>query len=134
MAKTVADLVAAAKASIQNLKPEEAYGEHQEGSALFVDIREPEELASSGIIPGSHHAPRGMLEFYADPASPYHREVFDPTRRVVLYCASGGRSSLAADTLQRMGYEHVSHLDGGLKAWKEQGLPVEHETRPKESR
>jgi rhodanese-related sulfurtransferase len=70
-----------------------------------------------------------MLEFWADPTSPYHREEFDPARRTVLYCASGGRSALAADTLQRMGYTNVAHLDGGIKAWKEAGKPVE-EIRP----
>lgn len=129
MAKTVADLVASAKATIENLKPERAYDEHQEGSALFVDIREPEELAAHGIIPGSHHAPRGMLEFYADPASPYYRDVFDRTRRVVLYCASGGRSSLAAKTLQELGYENVAHVDGGLQGWTESGLPTTKESR-----
>jgi rhodanese-related sulfurtransferase len=71
------------------------------------------------------HAPRGMLEFWADPTSAYHREEFDPARRTILYCASGGRSALAADTLQRMGYANVAHLDGGIKAWKEGGRPVE---------
>ena len=66
-----------------------------------------------------------MLEFYADPASPYHRAEFDPSRRVIVHCASGGRSALAADTLQQMGYRRVAHLDGGIKAWKEQGQPTE---------
>lgn len=127
MAKSVADMVASAKSNIENLKPEEAYAEHREGSPLFVDIREPEELVSSGVIPGAHHAPRGMLEFYADPASPYHQPVFDPTRRVVLYCASGGRSSLATKALQELGYENVAHVDGGLKAWTESGLPTTKE-------
>ena len=69
-----------------------------------------------GVIPGAAHAPRGMLEFYADPTSPYHRKEFDPARRVVLHCASGGRSALAADTLKQMGYQNVAHLDGGFKA------------------
>ena len=67
----------------------------------------------------------GMLEFYADPTSPYHRPEFDPERRVILHCASGGRSALAAATLQQMGYRNVAHLDGGLRAWKEQGHPTE---------
>ena len=125
MAKTVGDMVASAKANIENLEPEKAKGEHEEGSTLFVDIREPDELATSGIIPGSHHAPRGMLEFYADPVSPYHQSVFDPTKRIILYCASGGRSSLAATALQELGYENVAHIDGGLKAWKEAKYPTE---------
>jgi rhodanese-related sulfurtransferase len=66
-----------------------------------------------------------MLEFYADPTSPYHRPEFDPSRRIILHCASGGRSALAAATLRQMGYGNVAHLDGGLKAWKERGLPAE---------
>jgi rhodanese-related sulfurtransferase len=71
------------------------------------------------------HAPRGMLEFYADATSPYHRAEFDQTRRVILHCASGGRSALAADTLAVLGYTDVAHLEGGLKAWQEEGLPVD---------
>jgi rhodanese-related sulfurtransferase len=67
-----------------------------------------------------------MLEFWADPTSPYHREEFDPARRIILYCASGGRSALATATLRQLGYQNVAHLDGGLKAWKEQERPVEH--------
>ena len=101
----------------------------EEGSVTLVDIREDDERAQNGAIPNSVRAPRGMLEVWADPSSPYHREEFDPVRRLILYCASGGRSALAADTLQRMGYENVCHLDGGFKAWKEQGHPVE-EARP----
>lgn len=124
MPHSVAEMVASAKTNIENLRPEEAYAEHRDGSTLFVDIRESEELATSGVIPGAHHAPRGMLEFFADPASSYHQPVFDPARRVVLYCASGGRSSLAAEALQELGYEKVAHVDGGLKAWTESGLPT----------
>jgi rhodanese-related sulfurtransferase len=82
-----------------------------------VDLREPDEVANSGTIPGAVHAPRGMLEFYADPASPYHRAEFDPARRTILYCASGGRSALAVEALQQLGYGQVAHLDGGFKAW-----------------
>lgn len=129
---TVTAMVAEAKGRIENLTPEEVVSEIEEGT-LLVDIREEEELRRDGQIAEAIFAPRGMLEFWADPTSPYHRVEFDPSHRVVLYCASGGRSALAADTLQRMGYEDVSHLDGGLKAWKERGLPVEHEARPKES-
>lgn len=123
MSRTVAEMVAEAKEGIENLTAEEAVAEHRSQAALFVDIREPEERAT-GAIAGSHHAPRGMLEFYADPASPYHRTVFDPGRRVVLYCASGGRSALATRVLQELGYTDVAHIDGGLKLWREAGLPV----------
>lgn len=126
MSRTVAEMVAEAKEGIENLTAEEAVAEHRSQAALFVDIREPEERAT-GVIAGSHHAPRGMLEFYADPASPYHRTVFDPGRRVVLYCASGGRSALATRVLQELGYTDVAHIDGGLKLWREAGLPVTEE-------
>ncbi len=91
----------------------------------MVDIREPAEREKEGAIPGAIEAPRGMLEFWADPSSPYHREQLSPDRRIILHCAAGGRSALAAVTLQEMGYEHVAHLDGGIRAWKEAGKPVE---------
>ena len=118
-------MVAEAKGRIENLSPEQVAAEFDAGGVTLVDIREDDERAQNGAIPGAVRAPRGMLEFWADPTSPYHREEFDPARRTVLYCASGGRSALAADTLQRMGYGNVAHLDGGIKAWKEGGRPVE---------
>lgn len=124
---TATTMVAEAKGRIENLTPEEVAAEIEAG-ALLVDIREEEETEREGRIPQAVFAPRGMLEFWVDPTSPYHREEFDPERRVILYCASGGRSALASDTLQRMGYKDVAHLDGGLKAWKEQGRQVEHVT------
>ncbi|HLI52117.1 MAG TPA: rhodanese-like domain-containing protein [Thermomicrobiaceae bacterium] len=122
---TVMGLVAAAKARITNLNPEQVAEEIEGGDVLLVDIREPAELEQAGHLPGAVQAPRGMLEFYADPASPYHREEFDPERRTILYCASGGRSALAADALRQLGYTNIAHLDGGFKAWSEQGRPVE---------
>lgn len=122
--RTAAELVAEAKQRIENLSPEEVAGELERGEALLVDIREPEERRVAGTIRGAVHAPRGMLEFYADPTSAYHRKEFDPGRRVILHCASGGRSALAADTLARMGYSKVGHLDGGLKSWQAGGYPV----------
>jgi rhodanese-related sulfurtransferase len=124
-AKTAAHLVAEAKAQIENLSAEEVVGELQGGDALLVDLREAEERIEHGVIRGAIHAPRGMLEFYADPTSAYHRPDFDPARRTILYCASGGRSALAADTLQGLGYSRVAHLNGGLKAWREAGLAIE---------
>lgn len=86
-----------------------------------MDLREPGELEDTGVIRGAVHAPRGMLEFWADPTSPYHRSEFDPERRTLLYCASGGRSALATVTLQELGYRDVAHLDGGIKAWTDAG-------------
>jgi rhodanese-related sulfurtransferase len=123
--KTAAELVAAAKQRVVNLNVDDVAAEIESGDPLIVDIREPAERDENGSIPGAISAPRGMLEFYADPTSPYHRTEFDPNRRVILHCAAGGRSALAADTLQQMGYTDVAHLDGGFTAWKQAGQPVE---------
>jgi rhodanese-related sulfurtransferase len=125
MAKTAAELVAEAKQRIENLTADQVAQELERGEALLVDLREPDERAQQDAIPGAVHAPRGMLEWWADPTSPYHRAEFDPGRRIILHCASGGRSALAADTLRQLGYANVAHLDGGLKAWKEAGRAVE---------
>ncbi len=127
MAKSAAEMVSEAKQRVENLTVDQVAQELEGGDALLVDVREPGERAQQGVIPGAVSAPRGMLEFWADPTSNYHRPEFDPGRRVILHCASGGRSALAADTLQQMGYENVAHLDGGLNAWRERGLPVEQE-------
>ena len=123
--KTVSAMVAHAKARIENLSPAQVADELRRGDVLLVDLRESEERELDGVIPGSVHAPRGMLEFYADPTSQYHRAEFDPSKRVIVHCAAGGRSALAADTLQQMGYRSIAHLDGGIKAWKEQGQPTQ---------
>ena len=128
MSSSVQELVAQAKAQIRNLSVPE-FSRELDGEPVLVDIREADEVARDGAIPGAVHAPRGMLEFWADPASPYHRAEFDPSRRTLLYCASGGRSALGVQTLQTLGYADVAHLDGGIKAWKEQGRPVTLETR-----
>lgn len=123
--KTAADMVKEAKQQIENLTPEQVKDELSKGNATLIDIRESEELKQNGMIPGAIHAPRGMLEFYADASLPYHKPEFDKEKRIILHCASGGRSALAAQTLKQMGYENVAHLDGGIKAWKEASLPVE---------
>jgi rhodanese-related sulfurtransferase len=122
--KTAAQMVAEAKERIENLTPEQAAAELEGGDVILIDIREDTDRIQNGIIPNSVRAPRGMLEFWADPTSAFHREEFDPARRTILYCGGGGQSALAADTLQRMGY-NVAHLDGGITAWKEEGRPVE---------
>jgi rhodanese-related sulfurtransferase len=121
----VAQLVAEAKQHVENLAPANVAAELGRTEVLVVDIREPGERADGGVIPNSIHAPRGMLEFYADPASAYHRPEFDPARRTILYCASGGRSALAAQTLGQLGYTNVAHLDGGFKAWVGAGHPTD---------
>ncbi len=123
--KKALELVAEAKSRIENLPPARVAEEIRDVAVLLVDIREPEERVQHGVIKGAVHAPRGMLEFYADPSSPYHRAEFQPDRRIILQCASGGRSALATDTLKTLGYERVAHLDGGFKAWKDQGMPIE---------
>jgi rhodanese-related sulfurtransferase len=123
--RSVSQMVAEAKQAVENLTPEQTAAEIARGDALLVDLREPGERTENGAITGSVHAPRGMLEFHADPASVYHRAEFDPARRTILYCASGGRSALAAQTLRELGYTDVAHLDGGLKAWIASGRPMD---------
>ena len=124
---TAAGLVAEAKDSVENLTVEEFAAQRHVDGAVVVDLRELSERAATGWIPGAVHAPRGMLEFHADSTSPYHLEALAPSKRVLLYCASGGRSALAAATLRKLGYVDVAHLDGGIKAWAEAGRPIEHE-------
>lgn len=124
MTKGAMDLVAEAKQNVENLTPDQVARELESGDALLVDVREPQER-EAGAIPGAISAPRGMLEFYADPSLPYHKEEFDPNRRIILHCASGGRSALGAATLKQMGYNNVAHLEGGIKAWQEAGKPTE---------
>ncbi len=121
---TVKDLIAEARTKIDSLPATEMARALEAPNVLLVDLREPGERAEHGTIPGALAAPRGMLEFYADPATPYHKKDFDPARRVLLYCASGGRSALAGATLRGLGYERVAHLDGGFKAWKEAGQEI----------
>jgi rhodanese-related sulfurtransferase len=122
--KSATDLVKAAKQNIENLSPLQVQEELSSGNATLIDIRESEELSQNGKIEGAVHAPRGMLEFYADPSLPYYKPEFDKEKRIILHCASGGRSALATETLKQMGYKNVAHMDGGLKAWKEAGLKV----------
>ncbi|MBA3303639.1 MAG: rhodanese-like domain-containing protein [Actinomycetota bacterium] len=123
--KTAAEMVAEAKGRVEALTPEQVAQEMAGGEVTVLDLRESEEREEQGVIPGAVHVPRGMLEFRADPTSPYHRSGLDPTRRTILHCASGGRSALAADLLNQMGYQDVAHLDGGFGGWKESGAPVE---------
>lgn len=114
-----------ANARIETLSTSEAAALLNDPSVTFVDLRDPRELARDGLIPGSVHAPRGMLEFWIDPESPYHKPVFASGNRFVFYCAGGWRSALATDTAQSMGLDPVCHIEGGFNAWVEAGLPVE---------
>lgn len=122
--KSANELVSEAKQNIENLTPSQVKDELENGNATLIDIRESEELQQNGKIDGSVHAPRGMIEFYADETLPYHKPEFDKNKRLILHCAGGGRSALATNTLKQMGYTNVAHLDGGYKAWKEAGYPV----------
>lgn len=118
------DMVEEAMRSIDNLSAAEVKAETESGDAVLVDIRDFRELYNKGKIPGSVHAPRGMLEFWIDPQSEYYRDVFSPEKRYVLYCAAGGRSALAAKTMKDMGYSNVGHLETGFAGWEEAGLEV----------
>ena len=120
------DMVQAALAEVHTLSATEAAALHGQPQVLFVDLREPAELAREGQIPGAALAPRGLLEFWVDPASEWHRKQFsEPGVQLVLYCALGWRSALAAQTLQHMGVDRVSHVGGGFSAWKAAGAPVQ---------
>jgi len=123
--KPVSELVAEAKAKITSLSPDEARAAADAGNALLVDLRDVRELDRDGRIPGAFHAPRGMLEFWVDPQSPYHKPPLATDKTLVLFCASAWRSALSVETLQRMGVENVAEIDGGFKAWKDQGQPIE---------
>jgi rhodanese-related sulfurtransferase len=122
--KSAKTLVDEANAVVETKSFDEARALHERGEALFVDLREVRELEREGVIPGAVHAPRGMLEFWVDPESPYYREVFASGRPLLLFCAAGWRSALAARTLMEMGVEKVAHLEGGFSAWKASGAPV----------
>lgn len=125
MAKQWSQMVAEAKAQIENLSVEQVAAEVEQGDAVVVDLREADELAEHGKIPGSVHVPRGLLELRADPTSPGHRPELDPAKRVILHCAGGGRSALGVVTLKELGYQNVAHLEGGFGAWAQAGRPVE---------
>ena len=122
--KTAKQLVDEAMQEIVTLPLPEARRLLGHADVLFVDLRDVRELEREGVIPGAFHAPRGLLEFWVDPQSEYFKPVFGQGRRVVLFCAVGWRSALAAKTLQDMGMEHVCHVDGGFNAWKAAGAPV----------
>ena len=114
------------KRDIENLSVEDLKKEmEQNPDVLVVDLREIQEVVDLGTIPGSKHAPRGMLEFWADPESPYYRDYFREDRRTVVFCAGGGRSVLAVRDLRDMGFSDVAHLEAGFGGWQKSGQPVE---------
>jgi rhodanese-related sulfurtransferase len=122
--KGVKQMVDEANAKIKTLSVEEARELLDDPNYQFVDIRDIRELEREGQIPGAYHAPRGMLEFWVDPASPYHKSVFDSGKTFVFYCRSGWRSALSTATLQEMGLEPVCHIGGGFGAWMEAEAPI----------
>jgi len=122
--KTVGQMVAEAKTRIENLSVEQVEAEMARGDVQVVDIRDVRERRKLGFIPGSTHVPRGMLEFWLDPTSHHYSGKIDPTKRIIVYCAGGQRSALAADVAKQMGLEPVVEMDGGFTAWKNAGYPV----------
>ena len=131
MRKGFRQMVDEAKSRITTLSLDEARAKHGRPGVLFVDLRDVRELEREGVIPGAFHCPRGMLEFWIDPDSPYYKDVFAPGKEFVFFCNASWRSALAADTAQQMGLERVSEMDGGFTAWKKAGLPVEEKARKK---
>ena len=122
---SVAEMVAAAETEIETLPAGAAVALHGRDEVVFVDLRDVRELNREGRVPGAFHCPRGMLEFWIDPASKYHKPVFAQDKRFVFFCAAGQRSALAAQTAQRMGLKPVAHVAGGFSAWRTVGGPVE---------
>ena len=122
--KTVKQLVQEAEAGIKTLPVLEAMDLLKSDDHVFVDLRDVRELDHDGMVPDAFHAPRGMIEFWIDPESPYHKDIFGSGKTFVFYCRSGWRSALATKTVQDMGLENVCHIHGGFSAWKEAGCPV----------
>lgn len=124
MARTARQLVDEALARVRSLDVAQARERLGQPGIAFIDLREPAERAAHGTIPGALHAPRGLIEFWFDPASPWHRPEFAGHRELVLFCAAGWRSALAAQTLDDLGLAGVSHLREGFAAWAAVGGPV----------
>jgi rhodanese-related sulfurtransferase len=122
--KTVQAMLAEAEAAVPRITVDEARALLGRSDVLFLDVREPGEVAASGRVTGALAVPRGLVEFRADPSSPLHDAAFDRAKTVVTYCASGGRSALVGKTLKDMGYANVRNL-GGFKAWLDAGGPTE---------
>lgn len=123
------EMVDEAKARIRTISLQEARARLGRDDVVFVDLRDVRELDREGMIPGAFHCPRGMLEFWIDPASPYHKDVFASGKDFVFYCNGAWRSALATDVAQQMGLEPVCEMDGGFTAWKSAGFPVAERSR-----
>ena len=114
-----------ANARVETIPATDAIALAGRDDVVLVDIRDPRELERDGRVPGAFHCTRGMLEFWIDPDSPYHKPIFAEDKRFVFFCAGGMRSALAAGTAQEMGLKPVAHIEGGFGAWKKAGGPVE---------
>jgi rhodanese-related sulfurtransferase len=139
MKKGYKALIDEATAKIRTLTTEEALAIYGNSNVVFVDLRDVRELEREGMIPGAFHAPRGMIEFWVDPESPYHKDVFASGKEFVFYCQSGWRSALTAAAVQDMGLIPVAHIDGGFRAWKDKGgavgeRPHHHAPKPVENK
>lgn len=119
------ELVADAEKRIEAISAHTALVEAASDDTVFIDLRDVREIKREGKIPGAFHCPRGLLEFWIDPESPYYNKVFGEDKRFVFYCNLGWRSALASDIAQKMGLKNVCHIDGGFEAWKQAGGAVE---------
>jgi rhodanese-related sulfurtransferase len=123
--KSLSELLAEANSRVDTISAGDAIQLRENPEIVFIDLRDSAELQREGMIPGAVHAARGMLEFLIDPSSPFHDPVFSSGKKLFFYCSGGGRSAFAASTALLMGLTRVSHIGGGLKAWREAGGPVE---------
>jgi rhodanese-related sulfurtransferase len=131
--RTARQLVEEAKTRVENLTIAQLRDELARDGVQLLDIRDVRERRKLGWIPGSVHVPRGMLEFWLDPTSIYYTGKVDPLKRIIVYCAGGGRSALAADVLREMGFPSVAHLESGFNGWAAAGLPVEREPEARQA-
>ena len=123
--KSAKELVAEANAKITTVQPQDAIKMLNDPDVVFIDLRDSAELQREGKVPNAVHVNRGMLEFSIDPNYPAHNPVFNSGKKIMFYCAGGGRSALAAATAQDMGLKNVAHVAGGFKGWRDAGGPVE---------
>ena len=123
--RTVIQMVSEANEQVEEISVANALRLVKHKTVLFIDVRDIREVAKTGRVPGARHVPRGMLEMWIDPETPYHREFFAEDRKFIFYCASAWRSALAAKTAQDMGLTPVAHLEGGINAWIDAGGPIE---------
>ena len=126
--KTVKSMVAEAKSKINEIDAKEAIKLFKDENVIFIDIRDIRERQKLGFIPGSFHAPRGMLEFWIDPESPYFKDIFNTNKKYIFHCAAGWRSALAVSTLKDMGFE-ASHITDGFAGWVDEKGPVEFKSK-----